>query len=303
VVIEGGNKVGKSAFLAASLAATFGKNTGDCLGWESDGNPKNHAVIHVDSEQSRGDHDAMIRRAIRRSGITDIPGWFESYCLSGWELDDARFAIRVLLEDALLAHGGIHSVYLDGAADFIGSVNDEIEACAWVREIHAIAINFSCAVFVVIHLNPRGLSGQEKSRGHLGSQIDRKAETVLRITKDGNDVSKVETRFARHAHIPPDIEPRYAWDSDAKFHVAAPTRINAKKEKSRSDLLDLAKGIFDKNCDRNGISWSTLARKAGDYLKTVGKPSSSKTIERRIKEMIDAGVIKKDPNNCYLLKL
>ena len=116
VVIEGPNKSGKSAFYGAGIAAIMGKNAGDCLGWESDGNPDGGAVLHFDTEQSRGDHHSVIMKAQARAGVRETPAWFDSYCLTGWELAEARLSIRIALDDARAACGSVHSLWLDGGA-------------------------------------------------------------------------------------------------------------------------------------------------------------------------------------------
>jgi len=158
VCIEGGNKAGKTALYCAGIASTYSDH-GDFLGWESDGNPHRKAVVHFDSEQSRSDHDRVIRSARARAGVSTTPPWFSSYCLTAWELADARIALDVALADAATAHGGIHSIWVDGGADFVASVNDETEALAWVRTLHSLAIHYAYPVFVILHLNPaaRGL--------------------------------------------------------------------------------------------------------------------------------------------------
>jgi len=300
VVIEGPNKSGKTAFYGAGIAAILGKNTGDCLGWESDENPNGGAVLHFDSEQSRGDHDGVIRKALARAGLNEKPAWFDSYCLTGWELSDLRKAIRVAMDDAKSACGGIHSLWIDGGADFIMSVNDEVEATGWVRELHAIATDYACPVFVVVHLNPAGQAGLEKSRGHFGSQIDRKAETVIRITKNEDEVSNVSTRYTRRAPILPDNGPQFAFNHAEGMHTAVAIRKDAKAEKSRGELMDLAQdALGDSSCPL-GMPWREVANRINERLTIGGKAPSTRTVERRITTLAEARIIKKLDSGNYV---
>jgi hypothetical protein len=74
-------------------------------------------------------------------------------------------AIEVAIQNALHKFGGVHSIWLDGFADFVQSVNDEQEAFGLVRFLHSLAVTHQCPIIGVVHLNP-GDTG--KSRGHLG---------------------------------------------------------------------------------------------------------------------------------------
>ncbi|MEI6078828.1 MAG: hypothetical protein WCS94_24855, partial [Verrucomicrobiota bacterium] len=68
-------KAGKSAVVESMIAATVNGNRQgpDTLGFSAE-NPKGHALIHLDTEQSQYDHDALIRRALRRARVTTSPG-------------------------------------------------------------------------------------------------------------------------------------------------------------------------------------------------------------------------------------
>jgi DnaB-like helicase N terminal domain len=70
-------KSGKSAFIGACIAASFGLD-GDTLGIDS-ANLNEHAVIHFDCEQCPADHHALIATALSRVGIEGAPEWLRSY--------------------------------------------------------------------------------------------------------------------------------------------------------------------------------------------------------------------------------
>ena len=88
-------------------------------------NEYGHAVIHIDTEQSRFDADALVRRSLRRSEA-DIapPAWFNSYALADVDIAVRRAALPILLEKAQKQHGGIFSVLIDGIGDFLTDPND-----------------------------------------------------------------------------------------------------------------------------------------------------------------------------------
>lgn len=88
--------------------------------------------------------------------------------------------LETMMEDAVDQFGGVHSVWLDGVADAVKSPNDEQEAIPLVRRLHGLAIKHRCTIVCILHLNP---GSDFKSRGHLGSQLEQKAETVLQLKK------------------------------------------------------------------------------------------------------------------------
>ena len=91
-------------------------------------------------------------------------------------------------------HGGIHFALIDGIADFISSVNDEEQSNAIVKQLEHLATVYNTLIIVVIHRNPN----DNKVRGHLGSQLIRKSESVLAIKKDG-DSSYIDPEYLRTA--------------------------------------------------------------------------------------------------------
>lgn len=170
-------KAGKSALtgamLAAAICAEFRASARDTLGVTAAA-PGKLRLVHLDTEQSRFDHDQHVRRALRRAGVAESPPWLWSFGLAGFSADDLRQVLRLTLEDAHAA-GGVFAVIVDGTADLVNDVNDPKECNAFVAELHDLAIRYHCPIINVVHENPGQDGG--KMRGHLGSQLERKSES------------------------------------------------------------------------------------------------------------------------------
>lgn len=214
--IQAQAKGGKTAFLGACMAATM-EPTGDCLGITAS-NPKGHAVVHLDTEQSPADHHAVVAGAMRRAGLPSPPDWLRSYRLADVPLATRRKIIAFELERAEKECGGIYCVLLDGVADFLIDPNDSAEAFTFIDGLHQLAIRYDTSVIAIIHENPSSELG--KTRGHLGSQLERKAETNLRLSKDGDGITTVFAERARHAHIPKEQGSRFVWSDEERMHVS-----------------------------------------------------------------------------------
>lgn len=213
-------KAGKSSAIAAMIGAAFKGNGpgGDTLGFVAF-NKHNHALIHIDTEQSHYDHDQLVRRALKRGGIAAPPPWFESLWTTELTIDKRLAGLPLLMERAAGLHGGIFAVVIDGGADLIASVNDEERALALVDQLHRVAIHYDCVMVVVLHENPGSTSG--KTRGHFGSQLARKAETNLRLQKDKDGSTSMWAEETRHEPIPKVNAHCFKWCSAAVMQVSA----------------------------------------------------------------------------------
>ena len=293
MALQAGIKSGKTATVGAVIAAfVIGDGSGehDTLGFTA-ANPEGHAVLHFDTEQSRYDHDGVIRRALARVGMTEPPEWFLSFCLTDLSQKDRMRAIETTIADAVATFGGVRAVLLDGVADFMRDPNDAEEAFALVDKLHALAITHGCTIPCVIHENP----GSDKTRGHLGSQLARKAETNLRLHKDpATGITTIWADYARHCHIPKDAGTCFAWCDTLGRHVSKGTagaiKASIKTEKFREE----AEKAFG---DEDALGYSALvAAIMGAVEITV------KTAEKRVVTYQAEGIVRKDASGSYRLK-
>lgn len=275
-------KTAKSSFIGAMFAAVMAPDpeTTDCLSVRSS-NPERGAVIHIDTEQSPYDHYQMVVQSLRRANISEPPPWLMSYCLTGFSPNDIRKSLDVLLQDHLAQFGSIHSVILDGIADMVDDVNDPKEGNALITGLHANSILYYCPIIGVIHLNP----GTEKTRGHLGSQLERKAETNLRLERQpANDSIVVWSDKNRRAPISKNNAPCFIWDDAAEMHVST-APINSARNGAKFDSLSLlANDLFS---NRPSMRYSDLV----SAIQTTQKIAFT-SAERKFREMKALSIIK-----------
>lgn len=276
-------KTGKSAVIGAMCAAVMAPEGGDadCLGFSSS-NPKGYAVLHFDSEQSPDDHWHQNARTMKRAQLQtpEPPTWFYSYCLTGLGCQKSWECVLEAVRLATEQHGGIHSILLDGVADLVADVNDAAECNAFVAELHDLAIKHDCPIIGVIHFNPGG----EKTRGHLGSQLERKAETNLRLDKT-DEVTSIWSDKQRRAPIPKGTGPCFHWSDDAGMHVSAGNRQAAAEAEEIERLTMLAEEIFGES---PSMKYSELISTVKTRQKIV-----ERTAERRVSRMAKLKVIRK----------
>lgn len=236
-------KAGKSAVIGAIMAAVFdGRRQGsDTLGFLAE-NPEGKALVHFDTEQSRFDHHALVVKSLTRARIEAPPAWFMSFSVADLSVPARVAALEATIQRAAADHGGVFAVIVDGIADLVFDPNDSAECFALVGQLHALAIKHDCAILTVLHENPGAVEG--KTRGHLGSQLERKAETNLRLAKDSNGITTIFAERARHAHIPRDAGSCFQWSHAAGMHVSCGDAGEIKRTANRAKMEAEAAKVF-----------------------------------------------------------
>jgi hypothetical protein len=291
-LIQGPVKAGKSAVMAAMMAAVLNGNRQgpDTLGFSSE-NATAWGFIHFDTEQSPHDSDALIRRSMERARVSSLPAWFHSFALADLDTDERKAALAIAMKDAAANHGGIHAVLIDGVADLCVSPNDETEAFGLVASLHSAAITYDCPVIAVIHENPGNVEG--KTRGHLGSQLARKAETPLRLHKDeAKGITTVWADRARHCHIPRSEGLCFQYSAAAGMHVSCGSVREIRAEANRSKFADEADRAFG---DEESLSYTDLLERVAETANIAVK-----TAETRLRAYRAEGLVRKRKDGKYV---
>lgn len=235
--ITGGEGTGKSNYVGAILAGTLGEKRlpiEKTLGLEITANPKGLAVLHYDTEQSEAQLHKNLGKTLRRASLTAVPEFCHSLYLASLSRKDRLKLIRESMDLFHHRHGGIHLVVIDGIADLIRSANDEMESIAIVDELYRLAGIYNTCIICVLHFVPNGI----KLRGHIGSELQRKAAGILSIEKDDNpEYSVVKTLKVRDGS-PLDVPMMlFGWDKAEDMHVYRGEKSKEDKEKRKTDEL------------------------------------------------------------------
>jgi hypothetical protein len=289
-VIAAQAKHGKSAAVGAMLAAIFGEegDAGDYLGFEAL-QPEGRAVVLFDTEQSPFDAWQLVSRAMKRAGLSRHPANLRAYAILDLSVPDRLQAIDIELRRAAADCGGIHAVFIDGVGDLCRSVNDEAEANDLVGKLVALAVLYECPIICVIHENPATQNFTRKTRGHLGSHMERKAESNLRVKKDADGVSVIFSEICRGANIPESNAPRFKFCEKAGMHISCESANAAKAQAEREEMVEELREIFNSPGAITGLSWHELHARIEEVhgIKRAGA-------RKRFAKLQKAGLIKKN---------
>ena len=243
--ITGGEGTGKSNYVGAILAGALGEERlpiEKTLGLEITANPKGLAVLHYDTEQSEAQLHKNLGKTLRRASLSAVPEFYHSLYLASLSRRDRLKLIRESMDLFHHRHGGVHLVVIDGIADLIRSANDETESIAIVDELYRLAGIYNTCIICVLHFVPNGI----KLRGHIGSELQRKAAGILSIEKDDNPEYSVVKALKVRDGSPLDVPMMlFGWDKAEDMHVYRGEKSKEDKEKRKTDeLIGVVKEAF-----------------------------------------------------------
>ena len=291
--ITGGEGTGKSNYVTALIAGAIGQSDKnkdkvmDTLGVSVCENSKRKAILFYDTEQSEVQTYKNITTLLRRCGRETMPEYLKAYCLTGMSRKERLQAIIQSMDKFHYQFRGIHMVVIDGIADLIKGANDETESIAVVEELYRLAGIYNTCIVTILHFIPSGL----KLRGHLGSELQRKAAAILSIEKDTDPSVSVVKALKVRDGSPLDVPiMQFAWDKDAGMHVYLGEKPKEEKEKRKEDeLVAVARDIFGR---QDFITYVDLAEQIQAILDV-----KERTAKSYIKFMREKEIIRKDPSN------
>lgn len=251
-------KSGKSALVGAMMASAMPHEAEglDFLGFASQ-NPSGKALLHFDTEQTPDDHWFEINRALRRAGLEKPPDWFYSWCLSGVAFKRAWQCIQTAMEEKAQEHSGLHSVLIDGDGDLVSDVNEQAECNDFISRLFDRAIHYDTHINGVLHWNP---GSDVKGRGHLGSQLERKCESVICLAKNCTS-TEIYSEKMRRAPIPKGKGIHFAWSEEKKMHITVQETAETSNKTVRGpsyEIEELAQ-LLSKH-SLSGFDWLNAAK-------------------------------------------
>ncbi|MFD2200180.1 AAA family ATPase [Shivajiella indica] len=147
-------------------------------------------VIFFDTEQSKYHVSKFHKRVCKLAGKTN-PENFDSYSLRKHSVQDRLKIIDYVINNT----PDLGFVAIDGIRDLVMSINDEEEATKIASYLLKWTEEKNIHIITVLHQN----KGDNNARGHVGTELVNKAETVLSVTLDQSDrkISIVEPEFCR----------------------------------------------------------------------------------------------------------
>jgi len=190
-------KVGKSFFI--SLLVSAYQSGGNKYTGTIKGHRRGRKIIHFDTEQGKFHCQKVFRRPVIMNELQTDDN-YHTYALRPMTPTERVEFIDYILFDKF-NDDKIGLVIIDGVADLLSDVNSMTETNFVVQKIMSWTEKKQCHILTVIHQN----FGTHKATGNLGSALEKKAETQIKLEK--NEINKgwisVECKRSRNRSFDP----------------------------------------------------------------------------------------------------
>ena len=250
-------------------------------------------ILYFDTEQSKFHCHSVLERIYKLSGLSlkeDDPR------LMFWGLREYTPKLRIAVIDyALRKYDEVGLVIIDGLRDLMYDINNGKEATDVMTVLMAWTSVYELHIHTVLHLN----KNDNNPRGHIGTELENKAETVLIISKNtmNNSVSEVKpmhmrdkefTTFAFHI----DDNKLPVLDSSMSVTVVKP------REKSLVSLdnevhQEILGKLFE---DNTPTKYNDLVNVVAQAYEAAGYKRGLNGIKGLIKLLTSKGIIVKEEN-------
>jgi hypothetical protein len=161
--------------------------------------PNRNKVLYVDTEQSKCHCHKVMNRILK---LANLP--------TDQEQDRLIFLMlreytpkqrRQIINITLAENKDIGLVVIDGLRDLMYDLNSPGESVDLINDLMRWSSMHDLHIHTILHLN----KSDEQVRGHIGTELTNKAETVLQVTKGAYDpdVSEVKAIHVRDKDFPP----------------------------------------------------------------------------------------------------
>jgi hypothetical protein len=139
-------------------------------------------VILFDTEQSKYHVQRVVKR-IGKLSNTFEPENLITYGLRGYNSGECL----ELVEYAIYNTDNVGFVVIDGIRDLVTSINDEEQASSISAKLLKWSQDRNIHIINVLHMN----KGDSNARGHLGTELTNKSESVVSIGKDPENKEQI----------------------------------------------------------------------------------------------------------------
>jgi hypothetical protein len=290
--VTGGEGTGKSNYVGSLIAGTVRNisSTVDTLGTTILPNTSKKAVLLYDTEQSETQLYKNISGMLKRARLNAMPDSFKAYCLTSISRKERMQAIIQSMDRFYYQFDGIQMIVIDGIADLVRCANDEAESIAVIDELYRLAGIYKTCIVCVLHFVPTGM----KLRGHLGSELQRKAAAILSIERDENPKISVVKALKVRDGSPLDVPLiQFSWDKEKMMHTYLGEKPKEEKDKRKeTELTNVTRMIYSK---QKFCTYVELCEQIQSLLDV-----SERTAKSYIKFMREKDIILKDPSNASM---
>ena len=193
-----GKAKSKKTFNVSAIVAAALKN-GTVLSYTAELPENRRKILYVDTEQSSYHCAKVAKRILRMAGLP-----------TGRNHKDLEFLVLrkytpeeriAIVREAIYRTENVGLVVIDGIRDMVYDINSPSESTKIISLLMTWTGERHIHIHPILHQN----KGAENARGHIGTELSNKAETVLQVEKDEKDpdISTVKAAHIRAMNFEP----------------------------------------------------------------------------------------------------
>lgn len=193
-----GKAKSKKTFNVSAIAAAALKN-GTVLHYRACFPEGKRKILYIDTEQGKNHCQIVLNRILR---LADLPKDSDADNLTMLALRKYSPEVRLAItEQAIGMIPDLGLVIIDGIRDFVYDINSPSESTDVISKFMQWTDDKQIHIHTVLHQN----KNDEHARGHIGTELNNKAETVMQIEADKDDksISVVEPLHIRDREFEP----------------------------------------------------------------------------------------------------
>ena len=253
-----GKAKSKKTFNVSAIVASA-LNNSTVLHYRSTFPENKRKILYIDTEQGRYHCQQVLKRILR---LADLPEYKNPDNLIMLALRKFSPKLRLaIVEQAIGIIPDLGLVIIDGIRDFLYDINSSSESTDIISKFMQWTDDRQIHIHTVLHQN----KNDEHARGHIGTELNNKAETIMQVEVDKEDkaVSVVEAVHIRDREFEP-----FAFRINEEA-MPEPVESYLPKEKVIFDLK--------KNEDARGSFTELLKTEScGQFSVNVSKPGITK---------------------------
>ena len=221
-----GKAKSKKTFNVSAIVAAALKN-GTVLQYTAELPANKRKILYVDTEQSPYHCQKVMQRIVHMAGLplNEEPEYLDFLTMRR-HTPEIRIAI---VEEAIYHTEGLGLVIIDGIRDMVYDINSPGESTRIISKMMQWTDERQIHIHTILHQN----KADENARGHLGTELNNKAETILEVAKDKFD-GNISTVQAIHIRAM-DFQPfAFRINEEALPELVDEYRFDKNKSESKS---------------------------------------------------------------------
>jgi len=272
-----GKAKSRKSFLATMFAGAV--LSGEYFGLQSDLTHK--TMIYFDTEQSKYYVQKLAKRIV---SISQNEAFLKVFTLRTC----SPLERMQIIEHTLKNTPNIGLCVIDGVRDLVTSINDEEQATMINTKLLNWTEIYNCHIVVILHQN----KGNDQARGHIGTELMNKAETVLSVTRDDKNTEMSLVKFDYCKNINP--APFAFSINEHGIPEISDYQFTSVTEKTFDKIQRICTDIFS---GQRSLTYGEVVQELICTTKT-----KERTAKTYFKTMTDGGLVEQGIDKRYRLK-